>query len=344
MQVALGIEPTRDNILQRVPEEMIMEHYLGVPVTERGLFRSPLRIDRHPTCSYFKTCGGTLLFKDFGADFVGDCFGVVMKKYGVGFHEACAIVANDFGITPDEGIERHERMMEYTRRKFHRKAPCVVQAEVKEYTAAELAWWASFGIDRETLELFNVHSCKNVFLNGSFFTSSSRRSFIFGYYYGRKNGCERWKIYFPFKRDYRFLSNWTAGMVQGARQLPRSGGLCVVTKSMKDVMCLHSFGIAAVAPNSETLFLTDMQLGVLKRRFGDVAVFYDNDYAGITNMAKIRRATGLPCVFIPRTLGAKDISDYYRANGRDKTALLIQEGIGWLRKRSSSPAAAPGTG
>ena len=48
-------------------------------------------------------------------------------------------------------------------------------------------------------------------------------------------------------------------MLQGAHQLPAEGELLVVTKSMKDVMCLYSLGITAIAPNSENLFLTESQ-------------------------------------------------------------------------------------
>ena len=36
--------------------------------------------------------------------------------------------------------------------------------------------------------------------------------------------------------------------------------ILVITKSMKDVCALYEFGIPAVSPNSETLFLDDKKL------------------------------------------------------------------------------------
>jgi hypothetical protein len=42
------LRPTKELIFSRIPEEQLMEYYLGVPV-RKGLFRSPLRRDNHPT-------------------------------------------------------------------------------------------------------------------------------------------------------------------------------------------------------------------------------------------------------------------------------------------------------
>ena len=44
------IEPTitKDYLLSKYSQETYMEYYLGIPV-KKGLFKSPLRIDDHPT-------------------------------------------------------------------------------------------------------------------------------------------------------------------------------------------------------------------------------------------------------------------------------------------------------
>ena len=72
--------------------------------------------------------------------------------------------------------------------------------------------------------------------------------------------------------------------------LPKSGGdYVVITKSLKDVMVLYEFNIPAIAPNSETLFISDKQLEKLKSKFKNIIVFYDNDCAGISGMNKIKK-------------------------------------------------------
>lgn len=127
------------------------------------------------------------------------------------------------------------------------------------------------------------------------------------------------------RKHFRFLSNWTAKMIQGAKQLPKTGDFLVITKSMKDVMTLASFGITAIAPNSETLFLSEEQYEKVKKRFKRIILLYDNDLAGISNMNKIRKSfKDISCVWIPRKY-AKDISDFRKKYGEENTRKLINK-------------------
>ena len=106
---------------------------------------------------------------------------------------------------------------------------------------------------------------------------------------------------------------------------------------MKDVMCLYNLGITAIAPNSETLFISEEELENLSRRFKVISVLYDQDKAGKANMAKIRRS--YPDLFyfvIPKNLDAKDISDFYKKYGRDRTLELINKGIQWLNTQQKT--------
>jgi hypothetical protein len=129
-----------------------------------------------------------------------------------------------------------------------------------------------------------------------------------------------------------FLTNWPAKKIQGFEQLPKDGKLLIITKSMKDVMCLNSLGISAIAPNSENLFISDNVLEILKQRFKYIVVLYDNDLPGIHNMNKIRRQhPELVYTWIPRKYEAKDISDFYKKWKRYKTLEFIKESIKRLK-------------
>ena len=328
---------TKELILQNISQEAIMEHYLGVHIG-KGLFRSPLRNDKKPTCAFYKNRSGDLIFKDFGGYFYGNCFSVVMNKYNCSYHEALEIIANDFGIVKNNKLQRHEKLIDYSNKILEKSEPCILQAEIKEFSEKELAWWKSFGITSSTLKYYNVFSCKSIFLNSNYYGGSSDKNFIFGYYNGiDENDIEKWRFYFPFRSSYRFLSNWPKTMIQGYRQLPKQGDLLVITKSMKDVMCLYDLGITAIAPNSETLFISEEELENLSRRFKVISVLYDQDKAGKANMAKIRRS--YPDLFyfvIPKNLDAKDISDFYKKYGRDRTLELINKGIQWLNTQQKT--------
>lgn len=317
---------SKELILQRLSEESIMEHYLGIHVG-KGLVCSPFRNDKHPTCGFFRNSVGDLFFKDFSGDFCGNCFNVVMRKYNCSYHKALQIIANDFGIVENSNLTRHETLINYSGKKFEKLKSSDIRVTIQDFTKEELEYWSSYGITEKTLKKFNVFSCKYLFLNGELFQTSNKKNFIFGYYYGiGEDNRELWRIYFPKQRDFRFLSNWKHELIQGSKQLPDKGEFVVITKSMKDVMCLYELEIPAIAPNSETLFINNKQLEILKSKFKKIVVLYDQDKAGKYNMAKIRRKyPELIYLVIPKEYEAKDISDFYKKFGRDKTLELINK-------------------
>ena len=98
-------------------------------------------------------------------------------------------------------------------------------------------------------------------------------------------------------------------------------------------MVLYSFGIAAIAPQSETQFISDEILEELKQRFKYIVLLFDNDETGISFTNKIKRKyTWIKPFIIPRKYEAKDISDFYKKYGYDKTLALIKEGIKYIKQ------------
>ncbi|MBQ0113512.1 MAG: hypothetical protein KBT03_10310 [Bacteroidales bacterium] len=185
------IDITREMIFNRVSEENMMEHYLGVPV-QRGLLKSPLRDDKQPTCSFYRNRkNGNLIFHDFSGDFHGDAVAVVMRKYNCSYYKALHIIANDFGIIQSKNLTKNEPLIKYTNNKIEEKGDAVIQAEIKDFDKYELDWWAKFGIDYPTLKKFRVFSCKNVFLNGDLFHLYKPNQLVFGYYDGIREDIER---------------------------------------------------------------------------------------------------------------------------------------------------------
>lgn len=329
------IEPTitKDYLLSKYSQETYMEYYLGIPV-KKGLFKSPLRIDDHPTCSFYVNKSGDVIFNDFKGDFYGNFISVVMRKFSCTYHQALKIIANDFGLISSPHLKKNKGKINERAEKFEETGPASIQIEMQDFSQKELEWWASYGITLPILRKFRVYSCKSIFLNGNYFASSNEQSPIYGYYKGKKDGLELWRIYFPKRKSYRFLSNWSAKMIQGLDQLPKKGKVLVITKSLKDVMTFYSCGIPAIAPNSENLFIPQTLFDELKSRFEHICVLYDNDLAGVSNMKKIRKDTGLICLMIPRSYGAKDISDFHKKYGHKKTLELIQEGVNYYGRRT----------
>lgn len=323
---------TKELILSRFSEEQIMEFYLRIPI-KKGLFRSPLRRDKEPTCSFYRSGKGDLIFKDFATGQHLNVFGVVQSLFNCDYFKALRIIANDFGIVRDKSITRNPGKINSNPVQIKDKEMSKIQVEVQDFSELELKWWGKYGIDLNILKKFDVYSCKHLFLNGQLFAKSQQHCPIFGYYGKKYQGLELWRCYFPKRTSFRFITNWPSKKIQGYDQLPKRGKLLVITKSMKDVMCLYSCGITACAPNSETQFVSDSVLDDLKKRFRHIVVLFDNDETGISFMNKLKKKhPDLIYTWIPRYYNAKDISDYYKEYGRKETLNLIKEFVLWLKE------------
>ncbi len=314
MEFQLKVTPriTKEFLFNHVSQETLMEHYLGVPV-KKGLFVCPsfIRKDTKPTCAFYKNKRGNLIFKDF-AGMSGDVITVVMEIFKCSYYQALRIIANDFKLVPYTKMEINPPKIQYTGNILEETKSANIQVELKDFSKKELDWWEGFGISLEILKKFKVFSLKSVFLNGHYFTSSSERTPIYGYYGGKNaKGEELWRIYMPTKTKYRFLSNWSSSLIQGIRQLPITGDSLIITKSQKDVMSLYGINISAIAPISETIVISQNRFEKLQKSFKEILCLYDNDLAGVKGAQKYKREYNIRCIFIKRKY-AKDISDLWK--------------------------------
>ena len=311
-------------ILSNITEEQIMSFYLKIPIDKKKLFCSPLRKDKSVTCSIFRSNKGTLLFKDFATGEALNCFEIVKRLFNCDYFEALRIIANDFGIIRNKDLQKNPGKINKNPIKIEDKEASKIQVEIQDFSELELKWWAKYGITKNILQKFDVYSCKHVFLNDQLFAKSQQHCPIFGYYGKKYHGLELWKIYFPKRTNYRFIGNYPSKKLQGYDKLPKSGKICVITKSQKDVMALYAYGIPACAPNSETIIPSEFIINDLTSRFEHVFALWDNDRTGVTFLNKIKKKyPQIKCLIIPRNLEAKDFSDLRAKYGYKKTKEFI---------------------
>jgi len=314
---------TKQFLLDKLKEEEVMSFYLGI-IPDRNLHINPLREDKHPTASFYRAANKELIFKDWSNGFHGNFIDIVMEKYKVSYGKAINIISHDFNIEKKRGFTTNEPAIQYDGSIINNKTYTIIQAEIQDFREEQLQWWLQFGITKSTLDKFNVHSIKSVFLNGNYLYSSTIKSPIYGYYFGKEEGRELWKMYFPIRKHYRFLLN--TNKLQGAKQLPKIGNIVVITKSLKDVMSFYELGIPAVAPQAESIIISTKQYVALTKRFKYIIVNYDWDRSGQRSMIEYRKKFGLECLsFTNKKEFAKDISDFIKKKGIDKAKELIEE-------------------
>ena len=315
---------TKDFLLSKFSQETIFCHYLGITHITKKLIRNQTRNDKNPTCGFYKNSSGVLILHDFASGEYFNCFSYVMKLFHCSYHKALDIIASDFGILKKDN--KPTSIIKEVPIFKEKEKITYIQVELGNFTEQDLKWWESFGITEKTLNKFRVFPCKSVFLNGNLVSQRAQHNPIYGYYFGKKDGIEQWRIYFPQRKEMKFMGNVPTKTIQGFKQLPKTGKLLIITKSMKDTMCFHELGIPACAPNSENAFVSDSVLENLKARFKHIIVFYDNDIPGIHNMRKIKAVhPELTYFYIPRKYKVKDFSDFYKKYGRQETLATINK-------------------
>lgn len=311
---------SKEYVLSRISEEDIMRFYLGIPVQFGRMVTSTLRRDNTPTCGFAIDQRGILKFKDFAGHFHGDCFNVVQHVYSCDFLTALQIIANDFKLYGTPVVpEIVERLVTPAMPRVAKK----ISVKRQRWREVDKAFWSRFGITSKTLNKYNVSSISHAWVEDKVvytYTDSDP-----GYVFWLAEGNS--KLYFPNRTQYRFLGN--SNLLQGYSQLPATGSILLITKSLKDVMLLSQYNIPAVAPASESSVLTPAEYSELIERFDTLYSLYDFDYTGVHGAQKMKKLYGIAPLFLTNgrfgsvDYRAKDVSDYYKLHGNDLTANLI---------------------
>jgi hypothetical protein len=307
---------TLDWILSRVTEYDIYAHYLG-QFKVGMIYNSPFRKDKNPSFGiFYSKRTKQLLFKDHGT---GDCGNVIkfVSLYTgiINYNDILLDIVDKLKITSDTKLVSSKQYIASTE--------TVIGVVRQDFTAEDINYWSQFNICIDTLKKFNVNSIKYYLCNG-----------IVKGIYKKENPMYAYKVYNNFK-IYRPLADkytkWRNNLgqydIQGFKQLPKTDNLLIITKSLKDVMCLYEMGISAISPASESTFIPDDVLDNLKKRFKHILICFDRDTAGIKYLRKISLKTGLKPLLVHKKWKAKDISDAIKLNGFENIKNWLYETI-----------------
>ncbi|MFR9546524.1 MAG: toprim domain-containing protein, partial [Rikenellaceae bacterium] len=317
----------------------IFRHYISGDWRLGKHFRNPLYNDTNPGCiinlSKDRT---TYLMCDHGNTYYsGDCFDIVGKILGYAdrnsnFNAILKTINKDM-LLGLEDISSENTHHTKSKAKVQSLKPAYKEVEEvdlpkitvdktykftdKEFTRAELEFWARSGITQDVLNKYNVVSI----LEYRYVTKAGKNSWntskinepIFGYV--RK---EFIKIYRPFSaKRFSYCGVMPEYYCFGLDQLSAKGDILFITGGEKDVMSLFVKGFNAICFNSETVSIPKSLISILTYRFKHIVILYDMDKTGVEHSAKQRQNLseyGAMQMLLP--LGGskeeKDISDFFR--------------------------------
>lgn len=315
---------TKEQILDAVSEEELFRFYCPNFKELDEFFKSDLRKENNASCR-ITNMGGYLFYKDFGSNEPGtNIWGYLMKKYSCSYRDTFDIIASDFNLKTSALAPRSIQTTESSGSldKESRSKRTVIKIKVRPWMLYDKNYWYErYGITKETLDSYQVKPISHFWLNDSMF-HSDQPSYSYDYYY--HNGRLLRKIYQPLSKN-KWYSNIDNTVVQGIDNIPKTNDILIITKSLKDVMCLNILGYPAVAPNNEMTWIPELVWNKFKGRYKNMFIFFDNDEPGKEIAQIFSNQYGIPYFYIPESEGVKDISDYIDLHRNiDKAGHLIK--------------------
>lgn len=319
--IVFNSQITREDILKHVTQEEIYSFYLGEDITHLGIFHSPLREDNIPSFAlYFhKVNRNILMFYDFATKDCGDFVVLVMRMFNVDYPEALKKITFDLGLS-NFSVNLTKQVISYTRIIHKDKIKLGIKTRPWNYRDKE--FWNSFGICKATLLKFNVHPISYVFYNDTA-VKAHEQAYA---YVEIKDDKVSYKIYQPTEiKIKKWINNADYSVHQGYMQLPKSGDMLIITKSLKDVMSIHDcLGIPAIGLQSESVTMKNSVMDEYKSRFKKVICLFDNDEAGKKLSKSFTEKYNIPYFFVPEMPKVTDFSDLVRVVGKQEAVDIVK--------------------
>jgi len=318
--VNFNLDLTTTNLLEQVDEMDIFQYYWRSYFELKKNYSSPLREDNKPSFNVFPASFGTnkYLWKDFATGESGNCIQLVARLNRVDYNAALLNINRQFDANLDEStilkfIDEKHKLAQVSKNSLILSSDAISTRPLTEinvlfdrWTNYNYAFWKKYYIPIEYLTHFNIYPIKGFSINN--------RPYVYpklGYcYIFKENDYIHYKIYQPNSTTYKWISNTNSSIIEGYEQLQFDNKIyrtVILTKSLKDVVCLRVLGFAAVSPQSESTLITQDFMNKIKRYAENIVLFFDNDKVGIEKSTNIANQFNLRSIYLD---DCKDISDY----------------------------------
>jgi len=305
------------------PDKEVYSQLLETPIQPNVRYpatciRPNSKPDLNPSLTFMEK-NGQIVWKDWGTGLSGDVF-EFLKLY---FKDSYLQSIKKFMMLPKKELKHDVTATPRITLNL------VFSEDAKGLDYFDEDYWAKYHIGLNTLQTYNVKKVDRLFdgISGNVLAKYSIINPIYAYTQLGKSKTS-FQIYRPCaSKQYKFYDKFQKDeeIIFGFDNLPWLGDTLVITKSLKDVMCLYEIGIDAIAPHSETTLLSYRVINSLKNRFTRIIVLFDNDDAGIRGAANYVNTYGLKAIFLPESKGCKDVSDFLKKYGLPHGANYLHE-------------------
>lgn len=311
-----------EDIMKRVSHADLLSHYLGInslPV----LINSPLRKDTHPSFFIYSPDGERVLYKDYATGDWGDIYSLLQNKENISFSELL------HRISLEKSFQKSDSKFTNSapQNKPYTKSSRELRVKIREWEKHDIEYWQQYGISLKWLKYADVYpiSHKIIYKDGQRYVfHAAKYAYVF---VEKKEGKVSLKVYQPLVSDKRrkWDNSNDASVVGLWAKIPDKGEKLVICSSLKDALCLWAnTGIPAIYVQSETTGLSQTAQEVLRKRYKHIYICFDNDEPGLRDGEKLSAETGFDNVVLPKFSEGKDISDLYKAKGKEVFISIVK--------------------
>lgn len=315
------IELTRNKkdkayILSKVSTAEIITHFYKGDLILNKAIPSPLREDKNPSFVFYRNKNNDITFFDFGTGKRGSAFDFVMELFNVSFYDAIEIIVSEFNLDNSSKHAFSKSKATY-QKEIKVKERCSIGFKRRKFNKDDILYWNSFGIKLKTLELFNVYPISYIFY-GEYSFKADKYAYV---YIEKINDIPYIKIYQPYNKKTKWLSNMPMKVLFGYTRIPETGNLLIITKALKEIMSLYdTLGIPSIGVQQENVIIKEEVLGILKKRFKKIITLFDNDKQGKQLYNKYLKL-GIDGLILEES---KNYSDLIESIGIKKSKIIIK--------------------
>jgi len=288
-----------------VPSYWVFQHYLQLPekltgqdIKIKSIFNPG---ERTPSmCIFVDKSIMQYKFKDFSTGKYGSKIDLVRELFDIDYSQAVSKIVEDYN--------KYAKTDEFNNEKFTVAAKWEVDfIKERSWFEHDAEYWLAYNIGSSILAEYNVRPIDYYNMvkdeNGEVKSLQIKGKHMYGYF--DKDG-NIYKIYQPLSKKHKFHK--VKGYLQGYDQLKFSQPYLVICSSLKDAMCLKSFGykLEVIAPDSENTIIKPYIVENLKKKYKKVITLFDNDDAGKKAIHKYKEMYNLDGCTLNN---CKDISD-----------------------------------
>lgn len=308
------------DVMNRVSHADLLSHYFGInslPV----LINSPLRNDdEHPSFFIYSPDGNKVLYKDYATGDKGDIYSLLQQVNGMTFSQLIRKIASEKAFESNSG-----NLTSSSPSKHYTRVQRELRVKVRDWQEHDIAYWESYGIPLKWLKYAEVYpiSHKIIYKGGERYVfHAAKYAYVF---VERKENNVSLKVYSPFLKQYKWDNSNDGSVVGLWTKVPKTGEKLVICSSLKDALCLWAnTGIPSIYVQSETTGLSKTAQDVLKSRFCHIFICFDNDKPGLKDGLSLSLHTGFKNVVLPLFPEGKDISDLYKAKGKEEFIKIVK--------------------